>query len=72
VSDISVDEDDAAITRAIISMSHSLGLQVVAEGVETAAQLAFLADYGCDQHQGFLLAHPMPADDCARWLAERA
>jgi diguanylate cyclase (GGDEF)-like protein/PAS domain S-box-containing protein len=72
VSDITVDEDDAAITRAIISMSHSLGLKVVAEGVETQAQLSFLADYGCDQHQGFLLAPPMPAEECAKWLAERA
>lgn len=59
VRDITKDPDDAAITSAIIVLAHSLELQVVAEGVETQAQLNFLAAQGCDQAQGFLLGRPM-------------
>jgi predicted signal transduction protein with EAL and GGDEF domain len=66
VRDITANANDAAITLAIISMAHSLGLKVVAEGVEEAAQLAFLAQHGCDQVQGFLLARPLDALACAR------
>jgi len=68
VRDITTDADDATITRAVISMAHSLGLKIVAEGVETEAQLAFLAEYGCDQIQGYYLARPMPAEECGAWL----
>jgi diguanylate cyclase (GGDEF)-like protein/PAS domain S-box-containing protein len=70
VADVTSDADDATITRAVISMAHSLGLLVVAEGVETEAQLSFLAAHGCDQIQGFLFGKPLPADECGRWLAE--
>jgi EAL domain-containing protein (putative c-di-GMP-specific phosphodiesterase class I) len=70
VRDITSDANDAAITLAVISMAHSLGLKVIAEGVETAAQLAFLAQHGCDQVQGYLLARPMNAEACARVLRE--
>jgi diguanylate cyclase (GGDEF)-like protein/PAS domain S-box-containing protein len=58
-------EDDASITKAIITMAHSLGLKVVAEGVETEEQLAFLAENGCDEVQGYLLSRPLAADDLA-------
>jgi diguanylate cyclase (GGDEF)-like protein len=54
--------DDAAITQAVIAVAHSLGMVVVAEGVETEAQLAFLKAQGCEQVQGFLLGRPLPPD----------
>ena len=64
------DRDDAAITQAVIALSHSLGLQVVAEGVETTAQLDFLRGLGCDAVQGYLTGRPVPeallADRLAR------
>lgn len=53
---------DAAITRTIIELAHGLGLLVVAEGVETAAQLAFLKEAGCDQIQGYLYSRPLPVE----------
>ncbi|HEX4585810.1 MAG TPA: EAL domain-containing protein [Burkholderiaceae bacterium] len=52
--------EDAAIVRAIIQLGHTLELEVVAEGVETDAQLAFLRANGCDQIQGYLISHPLP------------
>ena len=63
VRDITTDVNDAAITLAVISMAHTLGLKVVAEGVETEEQLSFLAGHGCDQIQGYYLAKPLPADE---------
>jgi EAL domain-containing protein (putative c-di-GMP-specific phosphodiesterase class I) len=63
------DNDDRAITQAVIAMAHSLGLLVVAEGVETAQQLAALRALGCDQAQGYLLGRPMPADELAARLS---
>ena len=70
VRDITTDTDDAAITLAIISMAHSLGLKVIAEGVETEAQLAFLAAHGCEQMQGYFFSRPVPAADCSLMLRE--
>jgi diguanylate cyclase (GGDEF)-like protein/PAS domain S-box-containing protein len=71
VKDITTDTDDATITRAVISMAHSLGLKVIAEGVETESQLAFLASHACDEIQGYYFARPLPADECGAWLRER-
>lgn len=63
VSGVLEDPNDAAIVRAIIDLGHSLGLQIVAEGVETWGQLEFLERHLCDQVQGFLIATPAPATE---------
>ncbi len=60
---IPADQDNAAITRAIVAMAHSLKLRVVAEGVETMEQLAFLQEIGCDEMQGFLFSRAVPAEE---------
>jgi len=61
VRDITADPDDAAIVTAIVAMAHSLGLVVMAEGVETRAQLAFLKALKCDLAQGYYFSPPVPA-----------
>jgi diguanylate cyclase (GGDEF)-like protein/PAS domain S-box-containing protein len=61
VSDLPGDEDDLAITRAVVAVGHSLGMQVVAEGVETAAQHVCLSQLGCDVLQGYRFGRPEPA-----------
>ncbi|MGC2518185.1 MAG: PAS domain S-box protein [Burkholderiales bacterium] len=70
IRDISTNADDATLTLAIINLAHNLRLNVVAEGVETEAQLDFLALHACDQMQGFYFSRPVPADECARMLRE--
>ena len=62
------DQDDSAIARAIISMAKNLRMSVIAEGVETAAQLDFLRDAGCDEIQGYYFSRPIPADEFAALL----
>ncbi len=59
VNEIDTNQSDAALARAIIGMAHGLNMQVIAEGVETEAQLDLLKHYGCDEAQGYLLAKPM-------------
>jgi len=61
ISDLENDDDSKSIARAIIQMSHSLGLDVLAEGVETEAQLRYLQDDKCDYVQGYYTGRPMPA-----------
>lgn len=68
---LTLDEADEAIIRSTIALGHSLGMTVVAEGVETPDAWRTLADIGCRLVQGFFLAKPMPADVFVRWLAER-
>jgi diguanylate cyclase (GGDEF)-like protein len=59
---------DAALVRGIIDIGHALGLQVVAEGVETRNAWSVLAEWGCDYAQGFYVASPRPADELVEWL----
>ena len=63
IKDLTNDPDDAAITLATIEMAHTLKLQVIAEGVETPAQLAFLNRHGCDTYQGYLFSRPVPPEE---------
>jgi diguanylate cyclase (GGDEF)-like protein/PAS domain S-box-containing protein len=68
VTDIEEDADDRAITATIIGIAHTLGLQVVAEGVETQHQLEFLRNQGCDMYQGFIVSQPLPAEEFVQFL----
>ena len=61
-----------AIVRSTIDLGHRLGLHVVAEGVATLEAWELLAEYGCDDVQGHLLARPMPAEELASWIASRS
>jgi len=72
VRDITVDPDDAMIVTSIISLAHSLRLQVIAEGVETAAQLSYLRRHGCDLMQGFYFSPPVPASEFEQMLRRHA
>jgi diguanylate cyclase (GGDEF)-like protein len=62
VQDVNDDAGDASLVKAIIQMGHSFGMEVVAEGVETIAQLEFLQEYDCDLMQGYLVSKPVPID----------
>jgi EAL domain-containing protein (putative c-di-GMP-specific phosphodiesterase class I) len=62
VRDISEDPDDKAIVTAIISLASSLGMQTIAEGVETEGQLTFLRNQGCNEVQGYYYSKPLPAE----------
>jgi EAL domain-containing protein (putative c-di-GMP-specific phosphodiesterase class I) len=68
IQDISNENNDATIVQAIVSLAHSLKLQVVAEGVENEAQLRFVQASGSDQYQGYLRSQPRPALEFGRLL----
>jgi len=69
VRNMARDEVDAAIVRSTIELGHSLGLRVVAEGVETKDAYDALVAMGCDAAQGYYLSRPLPAADLEQWLA---
>ena len=71
VSELGESGNDGAIVAAVIAMGHSLGLKIVAEGVETDVQLAALCQLGCDEIQGYFFSRPLPADDFSRWARAR-
>ncbi len=71
VHDIATEPDDAAIVAGIISLAHSLRLNVIAEGVETEEQRAILARQGCDQYQGYYFSKPLPASEIVTKLQRR-
>lgn len=68
VRDLEQDADDRAIASGVVNLGHSLGLIVIAEGVETPAQLDILRRLGCDEIQGYLYSRPLPAAELAAWL----
>lgn len=70
VSGLPEEDDKRLITDAIIAMARSLGLHVVAEGVETPEQLGYLREHGCDIAQGFLFSQPLRADQFEKWLIQ--
>jgi EAL domain-containing protein (putative c-di-GMP-specific phosphodiesterase class I) len=68
IEDIPHNKDDMQIAATIVAMGHTLGFKVLAEGVETPQQLAFLLKNGCDTYQGFIKSHPVQAEEFAKLL----
>ena len=68
VRDVMTEQEDAALVKAIINMAHSLGLEVIAEGVEEASQLHFLRQQGCDFAQGYFYNRPVTEKDFLDWI----
>ncbi|GAB4293720.1 MAG: hypothetical protein Kow0096_09510 [Thiohalomonadaceae bacterium] len=72
VRELEHDADDRAIASGVVNLGHSLGLVVIAEGVETGAQLDILRRLGCDEIQGYLYSRPLPPEELAAWLRQRS
>jgi EAL domain-containing protein (putative c-di-GMP-specific phosphodiesterase class I) len=72
VADVPRDPTNTAITQAIIAMTHSLGLKVTAEGVETAEQVSFLREQGCEEMQGYYFSRPLPLAEATAILKRSA
>ena len=70
VTDLPGNQDDASIAQAVITMAHALRLKVIAEGVETEAQLEFLAANGCDEMQGYYFSRPLSGEACTQFLRD--
>jgi EAL domain-containing protein (putative c-di-GMP-specific phosphodiesterase class I) len=70
VMDMTLDDNNAMLVRGAIELGHSLGLSVVAEGVELAGHVDALRDLGCDVAQGYHYAHPMPSEQLTVWLQQ--
>ncbi len=68
VRDILIDPNDASIAQTIITLAQSLGLEVMAEGVETEAQRAYLHQSGCHLYQGYLFSKPLPCEQFEEFL----
>ncbi|MBE9127358.1 MULTISPECIES: EAL domain-containing protein [unclassified Coleofasciculus] len=72
ICDLATDANDAAIIKALVELGHGLKLKVIAEGVETPAQLAILRSGNCDAVQGYLVSHPLPAQEAMKLLRNKA
>ena len=72
VDGLGEDPEDTVLVSGIVDLAHALGLKVVAEGVETAEQLALLREMGCDLAQGYHFARPLPGAQAEAFLAARA
>jgi EAL domain-containing protein (putative c-di-GMP-specific phosphodiesterase class I) len=68
VRDVLIDPNDAANARTIVALGHSMGLTVIAEGVETLEQRDFLAANGCNHYQGYLFGRPVAAEEFEKLL----
>lgn len=71
VSGITKDADHLAIVQAVVGLTHALGMTSVAEGVETEEQLILIRASGCNEAQGYLFSHPLPADAIKEFLARQ-
>ena len=68
VHDIVNDENDRSIIKATVVLAHAMGMKVIAEGVESEAQLDFIRDSGCEEYQGYLFSKPVPASEAGKFL----
>jgi EAL domain-containing protein (putative c-di-GMP-specific phosphodiesterase class I) len=70
ISSIAIDPNDAVIAKAIVALAHSLNIKVIAEGVEKEEDLEFIRSLHCDELQGNIFSHPVPAEEIAKLLAK--
>jgi diguanylate cyclase len=70
VTDIATDDHDQAIVRSVVAMAHTLGLSVIAEGVEDQPSLDLVSQLGCDAAQGYHVRRPASADEITDWILD--